>query len=161
MAAKQHDYRTLSSLRKCSQLPSRRPTKERLGSQHSPLFHVEPENVVIDELHLLLRISDILVRNLILEMVRLDKKDKVMQAGDQQHLRDFVKAIRSCGLTFDVWETRDGDGKPQGRYDWTALTGRERKQLIEKLPSKLRVLLPEEVGGSVISLWNVSCTRVK
>ena len=29
------------------------------------------------------------------------------------------------------------------------------KQLLEQLPSKLRVLLPEDVGGTVVSLWNV------
>ena len=143
-------------MKTCAQLPQSKPAKERLGSQHEPLFNVDPQDVVIDELHLLLRITDILIRNLILEMVRLDKKDSLSGIGNQQHLISFVKAVRSCGVSFDVWEARDGDGKPLGKYQWTALPGRDKKQLLQQFPSKLRVLLPDDIGGTVVSLWNVS-----
>ena len=64
--------RTQETLKKCSKLPSSRPAKERLGSQRSPLLTIDPDHIVLDELHLLLRVLDILIRNLIYEMVRLD-----------------------------------------------------------------------------------------
>lgn len=84
------------------------------------------------------------MRNLVFEMVRFDNRNLIKER-DPNHLKLLVLAMRSCGLTFDVWETRDGDGKPQGRYDWIALTGREKKHLTE-LPPKLRVLLlPEDI----------------
>ena len=31
-----------------------------------------------------------------------------------------------------------------------------KKQLLQQLPLKLRILLPENVGDTVVSLWNVS-----
>ena len=111
--------------------------------------------MVIDELHLLLRMTDILIRNIIFEMLRLDKKGAVMNTG-KQHLTAFVKAVRSCGVSFDVWEVRDGDGRPLGKFQWTALPGRDKKQLLQQLPSKLRILLPDDFVGTVVSLWNVS-----
>ena len=148
----------MTTLKECAKLPKNKPAKDRLGSQHVPLFDVDPQDVVIDELHLLLRITDILIRNLIFEMVRLDKRGSVSGAGrsSQQNLTSFVKAVRSCGVSFDVWEARDGDGKPLGKYQWTALPGRDKKQLLQQLPSKLHILLPENVGDTVVSLWNVS-----
>ena len=152
VSADQCQYRSLTSLLKCSQLSLSKPAKDRLGSQHPPLFHVDPQDVVLDELHLLLRITDVLIRNLIIEMVRQDKKESVMRGESKKHLTSFVKAVRSCGVSFDVWETRDSDGKSLGKFEWTALPSRDKKQLLEQLPSKLRVLLPEDVGGTVVSL---------
>ena len=64
--------RTQETLKKCSKLPSSRPAKERLGSQHSFLISIDPDHIVLDELHLLLWVLDILIRNLIYKMVRLD-----------------------------------------------------------------------------------------
>ena len=37
-----------------------------LGCIRRPLFDIQLENIVLDELHLLLRIGDVLIRNLIL-----------------------------------------------------------------------------------------------
>ena len=38
---------------------------QHLGSIHSPLLNIELTKVVVDELHLLLRVTDVLIRNLI------------------------------------------------------------------------------------------------
>ena len=161
VSADPYQYRSITSLKACAKLPQSKPAKDRLGSQHVPLFDVDPQHVVIDELHLLLRITDILIRNLIFEMLRLDKKGNVTGVGSQQHLKSFVKAVRSCGVSFDVWEARDGDGKPLGKYQWTALPGRDKKQLLQQLPSKLRVLVPENIGDTVVSLWNVRVHQIR
>jgi len=44
------------------------------GCIHPPLLHIDQEHVVVDELHLLLRITDVLLRNVIEDAVRLDQK---------------------------------------------------------------------------------------
>ena len=36
-----------------------------IGQQNKPIIHIEPDNVVIDELHFLLRIGDVLVPNIV------------------------------------------------------------------------------------------------
>ena len=49
--------RTLKSLDRCAQLSLSRPAKERLGSKNQPLLRIEPDHVIPDELHLLLRVT--------------------------------------------------------------------------------------------------------
>ena len=73
--------RSLETLKKCGAMPPSKPAKERLGSQHPPMLAIDPDHVVLDELHLLLRILDVLIRNLILEMVRLDIENNQRARG--------------------------------------------------------------------------------
>ena len=57
--------------------------------------------VVIDELHLMLRIFDVLIRNLIYVAVTIDKKD-ISKQHNTQHVNMIVTKIVSCGVTFRV-----------------------------------------------------------
>ena len=59
--------RTQATLKKCSDMSSK-PAKDGLGSQHPPLMKIDPDHVILDELHLLLRVTDVLIRNLVLVM---------------------------------------------------------------------------------------------
>ena len=88
--------RSLSSLTQCGELPSTRPPKQRLGSQHRPLLHIEPDHIVVDILHLMLRIMDILLRNLIHLMAELDVATR--QRGVTEHMDKFIAAVRSRGI---------------------------------------------------------------
>ena len=45
--------------------------------------------------------------------------------------------MRSCGVSFDIWEKTNADGKGSGTYDFTSLLGNDKKQLLRELPSKL------------------------
>ena len=96
--------RTLSTLRACSALPSSRPVSQRLGSQHSPVLKIEPDNIVIDELHLLLRIGDVLIRNLVFELVQTGRRGSNAISSHFESLSSFA---RECGVTFRVWECRE------------------------------------------------------
>ena len=91
--------RTLASLHtNCS---FARPSKY-LGSKHPPLIELEPSKYVLDELHLLLRVSDILFRNLIYLADHLDQTKQLREGrtGNQiPHLEDMVK---SCGVPFQI-----------------------------------------------------------
>ena len=112
--------RTQETLKKYSKLSSR-PAKEWLGSQQAPLLSIDPDHIVLDELHLLLRILDILIRNLIYEMVRLDTHDSQRASRSRSasvtHLQQLIGTVRECGLSFNVWEKQDGDRKPTGKCD--------------------------------------------
>ena len=70
-------------------------------------------------------------------MVRLDKSGSGSEAGRscQRNLTSFVKEAQSFGVSFDVWEARDGDGKHLGEYQWTALPSSDKKQFLQHLPS--------------------------
>ena len=155
---------TQETLKKCSKLPSSRPAKERLGSQQTPLLSIDPDHIVLDELHLLLRILDILIRNLIYEMVHLDthnsQRGSRSQSASVTHLQQLVSTIRECGISFNVWEKQDGDRKPSGKYEWTSLTGREKKHLLATLPDKLPTLLPADIASVVSQLWTVHTQHI-
>jgi hypothetical protein len=149
--------RTQATLKKCSEMPSSKPAKDRLGSQRSPLVKIDPDHVILDELHLLLRITDVLTRNLVFEMVRLDLQERQRgSSGSITHLEAFVTTVRECGISFNVWEKREADRKPTGRYEWTSLMGRDKKKLLATLPSKLSQILPADIVDTVVQLWEVS-----
>lgn len=48
------------------------------GCLHEPIFNVSPQNIVVDELHCLLRVTDKLEKGLIFAMVSLDEVVKIV-----------------------------------------------------------------------------------
>ena len=52
--------------------------KNDFGVRAQPLVSIEPEHIIINELHLLLGICDKLLRNLILDTKTLDDKNAFM-----------------------------------------------------------------------------------
>lgn len=52
---------------------------EKYSCEHEPLLKVDLDNVILDELHLLLHIMDVLINNLVRETVEWDKKGKFQQ----------------------------------------------------------------------------------
>ncbi len=148
--------RTLEGIKKKAQLPSSRPAKERCGVIHSPLLNIELHHVVVDELHLLLRISDVLIRNLIFQMVIQERRS----AADQHHekyLDKLEKAVREIGVTFRVWEVVESNGKRNGKYDCTSLMGNDKKKVMRNLPTQFATLIPDEqIATTMADVWIVS-----
>lgn len=140
--------RTLDTIKNCASLS---PANKRLGVQDHPIFTIEPDNVVIDELHMFMRIVDILIRNLVLELVNMDRRNR-LQASK---LRDLEASIRECGVTFRVWEKRDANGKPSNTYDWTSLKGSDMKKVLRTLPSHFPTLLRDEIRDKTANIWKV------
>ena len=138
--------RTLQTLRKCASLPKSRPANQRLGVQNAPILTLDPERVVIDELHLRLRIGDVLVRNLVWEIVD-------SEGADLSLLESCIR--QQCSVSFRVWEARDPDGKPSGKYDWTSLQGEDMKKLISLLPPHFSSLLRSEICQTMANIWKV------
>ena len=151
--------RALETLKKCGALSPSKPSKMRLGSQHLPLLSIDPDHIVLDELHLLPRILDVLIRNLILEMVRLDiQSNQRAGASSGSHVERLVSTIRDCRISFSVWEKKDADRKPTGVYDWTSLTGADKKKLLSTLPEKLPGILPSDISPTIVQIWKVCYT---
>ena len=71
--------RTLDKMRKCRMAKGIDKVK---GCVKPPLFEIKPENCVIDELHLFLRISNVLFENLFAELQRLSHRSKTHRTGD-------------------------------------------------------------------------------
>ena len=148
------NVRTQESIKACASLSKSKPAKERLGVLHPSIITIDINHVVADELHLFLRIGDVLIRNLIFEMVASGRKEK------QQYLSNLEGCIRECGVGFNVWEVRDASGKPSGKYDWTSLRGDDMKKVIKRLPSKFSSLLKPELQETMGRTWKVRYYKI-
>ena len=81
--------------------------KKHLGSKEKPILQTEPSNLVIDELHLLLRIGDVLLRNVILQANSLDHMVYMKEGRrSDDHLRMLETLVRRCGVTFIISPVR-------------------------------------------------------
>ncbi|XP_028417141.1 uncharacterized protein LOC114541415 [Dendronephthya gigantea] len=121
-----------------------------------PLLNIDLNHTIIDELHLLLRVTDVLLENLVNECVNWDKEDEMdIMKGDERgvHLSNLVEVIRSCGVSFNVWEKRDVNGRTSGQYEWTSLMGHDKKILLAELPEKMGLFLHPETSNLVAQIW--------
>jgi len=121
-----------------------------------PLLNIELDHIVVGELHLMLRVTDILMKNLINECLNCDKDDDLnRKKGEPQglHLRKLIQVFWSCGVSFDVWELRNADGKASGKYDWTSLLGTDKKIILEELPDKMKTFLHSDTSDAIIKVW--------
>ena len=143
--------RTLEEIWEMSQ-----KSKENYCCDKQPLLNIPLDHIVVDELHLMLRVTDILLENIVHECLDWDKDDDLDSkkgAVTGLHLKSLIGAIRSCGVSFDVWEQRNADGKASGKHDWTSLLGKDKKILLADLPSKLHSILRPETASTVVEVW--------
>uniref|UniRef100_A0A1X7TWP4 Uncharacterized protein n=2 Tax=Amphimedon queenslandica TaxID=400682 RepID=A0A1X7TWP4_AMPQE len=133
--------RSLASIKSCAK-------SKAMGVLREPLFEIELEQVVIDELHLLLRISDVLIRNLLGIGQALDLKD-ITTKNSTRHVDMICNLIQSCGITFHVWKSKT----KKDELDWTSLRGSDRKKLLNELPAKLVNVFPNELGRQLMKHW--------
>jgi len=68
--------------------------------------------VVVDELHLLLWVTDVLIRNLISLAASRDHEEQQRWGESSNHIRQLEQAVQSCKVTFTIWQDVDGDGRP-------------------------------------------------
>ena len=138
--------RTLQSLKEKSKLASKGCHKH-LGSQNPPLLDLEPSQIVADELHLLLRIGDVLFNNLILYMDQQDHRQRERQGLAPSYVRKLEQEIRGCGVSFAIWCKKDA---------CTSLNGNQKLRVLRNLPQKLATIMDEAVAAKVAKLWIVS-----
>jgi hypothetical protein len=103
-------------------------------------------------------LTDKLTDNLITEALNRDKADNHDKAPCDRtstHLDNLVNAIRSCGISFNVWEKPDANGRGSGIYDFTSLMSTDKRLLLEKLPTKLNGVITPATCNEIINLWKV------
>ena len=99
-------------------------TKNNYCCARQPLIRIDLDHVVIDELHLMLRVVDVLIDNLIEDVLEWDKTDDVTKRRCEErgmHLKTFIETVRSCGVSFSVWQKMNADGKSAGKYECKSL----------------------------------------
>ena len=89
-----------------------------MGSQFLPILEIPLDHVIIDELHLFLRIFDVLLRNLIYMALKEDQDH-----GSNNDITALKKAIAECGVTFSIYEKREGRNT---NYEWTSSRARQK-----------------------------------
>ena len=140
------------------------PRGENYCCVHQPLVMLPLDHIILDELHLMLRISDILIGNIIEDAMQWDEKDAIRNTRNVstgEHLKRLVDVIRSCGVSFSVWEKKNADGKGSGSWDWTSLMGNDRKKLLQELPPKLNAVIQPDTAQTVIQLWKVTYYQIR
>lgn len=131
----------------------------------------------MDELHLMLRISDILMRNLVWAAQQRNVSNITETVTTYTDL--LVSKIRCCGVTFHVsssihfklvctsyyivhsfikyiqiWNSKEKKDK----LEWTSLRGADHRTLLERFPPHIPAILGEN-GTQVMNLWKVHvCT---
>lgn len=144
------------SLKEMFELARKKKQENKFCCDHEPLLHIELDHVVLDELHLLLRILDVLVENLVKDALKWDQNenwDKRKSQHKNEHLNNLQATIRSCGVSFDIWEKTNADGKGSGQYDFTSLLGSDKKKLLNELPTKLNGIIQPDTVEVVKTIW--------
>ena len=91
--------------------------------------------IIVDELHLLLRISDVLIRNIVTAAATADAS---INKDETKQTEKLLESIRDCGISFrvctihinyiiinsQIWHSKDSKKELQ----WTSLQGVDRKK---------------------------------
>ena len=98
--------RTLQALQdNC--MHAKKGCKHHLGSIKPPILPIRPTDLVLDELHALLWISDVLLRNLIFLVDTMEHRARLRTGTadiTMQHLEDRIK---SCGASFTIRQVKN------------------------------------------------------
>ena len=129
--------------------------KHKFNCKFPPLFDFIPmDHVVIENLHLFLRVSDVLIELLILELRTQDAINKNQTfangfAGDKfNHMAKYETFRKSIGIKFEWFVNKDTK-----KLQYRDLTGPEKLLLFQKID--ISDLLPQhEKSGQVQVLWN-------
>jgi hypothetical protein len=100
----------------------------------------------------------VLTKRLIGQALERDIKDNLPRAPKDRsnhHLLDLVNSVNECGVSFNVWEKKNADGKASGIYDFTSLMGSDKKLLLKHLPEKLKDCSAPTHSDPVINIWKV------
>ena len=104
--------RTLEDLKKCCCL--KRGNKN-VCCVNPPRLNIPLDHVILDELHLLLRVTDVLTRNILDETIEWD--------DEEAHKKSRKSYIYGPAFAGGSTSLLSPDGKDSGTYDWTSLMG--------------------------------------
>jgi len=149
-------YNTNTMKRTIEDIKAKCKETENYGCIHEPLLNIPLTNVILDELHLLLRITDKLLQNVIDEVLERDAVEDFQKTRGQQkglHLSKLIKSINDLGISFSIWNRRNADGSESPIKEFTSLLGSQKKKLLKKFPSKFDEFLNTETLSTVKQIW--------
>lgn len=115
--------------------------------KETPLIKINLDHVVPDELHLFLRIMDVLIENVINHAITKDVTEtRCKHALDGATLKMLQHYIRQSGISFNIWKT-DSE-----KLNWTSLGGGEKRKVLTALPQYFQDLVPS-CCSKLIKLW--------
>lgn len=128
---------------------------KKYNCNHAPLFSFIPtSHVVIDTLHLYLRITDNLIELIIRELKRCDAIEKKKTFTDNferdkyKHMAEYEKYLQSLGIQFQFYV-----GKATKQLEYRDLTGPEKQKLFKNV--NIVSLLPNCPHSEKIQeIWN-------
>lgn len=130
--------------------------EQKLSQARAPLIHLPLKYVIPDELHLLLRVTDVLTRNLIQTAITHDLKHsgRARRANilSGEMTNKLLDAIHDCGITFNITQQK---APSQGGFEFTSLMGKEKAKLLNRLPAHIPQCQPLEFCDTVQQLWAV------
>ena len=100
---------------------------------------------------------DKLTKNLVINAIENDRRENLNKRPmdrSNKNLDALIKCIRSCGISFNVWDKAEEDCRG-GLYEFTSLMGSDKRLLLKTLPSKLATILPDNTSGTIVRLWQV------
>ena len=105
----------------------------------------------------MLRVTDVLTRNLITAAIKYDKEITTTRRANYDILsgymvKNLLTAVRSCGVTFEI----RADNTATMGFDFTSLMGKEKMKLLDNLPQRLEGCQPEEFCSLVQKIWKVN-----
>ena len=127
--------------------------QRRMGRLHPPLLNIDLNNVVPDELHLLLRVMDVLIRNLINAAMTNDTQHEPRNKDPLKGtmVKKLLNAINRI-VTFHIRIKETNKG-----FDFSSLTGVDKYKLLKRLPENLLECQPKDFSNEVKLLWEVNC----
>jgi hypothetical protein len=63
------------TLQEIINMAEKKGSQDKFSCDHKPLINIDLDHVVLDELHLLLRVMDVLLNNIIQEVISWDQKE--------------------------------------------------------------------------------------
>lgn len=139
-----HFYNEEPMMHTLAEIKSLCHSNENYGCIHKPLLAIPLTNVIPDKLHLLLRITDKLLQNVIVKVLERDAVEDFEKPKGQTkrvHLNKLVKVINELGISLSVWNKRNAGGSENQIKEFTSLLGTQRKKLLKELPAKLSEFL--------------------
>ena len=131
-----------------------------LSSINAPLLNLQLDHVIPDELHLMLRVMDVLIEALVCAATAYDNHQHTLlhsrgafKAINGPMLNNLVMAIKKCGVHFCLHEEGDGSMK------WPSLLGPDKMKLLKKLLHEFPYCQPREMVKDVQKLWEVAIAQ--
>lgn len=121
----------------------------KFGQIWQPLISLDPaEAVVVDELHMTMRVTERLLNSLFEGAVHLDGLTNATSQSNGLCFRYLLKDVRSVLPTFNCWIS-------ENKINFSSLWGGDQALLLENLPKHFNnaCYIPEAIRAEVFELW--------